>query len=320
MSGGKHSTRVSGTGRLQVTERDLAVLEALGSHRFLSAEQLQRLVLRCGLSRARRRLRALFDHGFVSRVSLDGLVSASLPAFVYELSAKGVAALREIEVPVSPSSLGKDGLRLVRHKYLVNDFYITAREATQGTPYAIANWRHEQELKVPSADGLGRIPKVAVKDPVSGAVAEVPFLPDAFFELTCPGGRSLAFFVEVDLATHALSVWRKRAHLYLAFHDPRRRLFRERFGREAFRLLIVTTNDYRGRSRCENIVRTIHQAVGSSNLFLATTLSNVTRGRLLFENVWRQPGGSGLLALVSREGTSIASVGSGGRVRVRPGK
>lgn len=51
---------------IQLGERDIAVLRALAVHRFLSGEQLHRLVFPSrDASLSRRRLRALFDHCLV---------------------------------------------------------------------------------------------------------------------------------------------------------------------------------------------------------------------------------------------------------------
>ena len=304
----KRFKRVSAPASMHLTDRDVAVLEALASHRLLSTVQLQRLVFQCSESRVCRRLRLLYDHGFVERVSVVAQPSKGVPAFVYVLAKRGTAALADIGVatPRGPSRTG--GVEFVRHRLEVNNFFITLTEAIRGTDYRLADWRHEQALKLPTADGRGRAEVVrhaTLAKPMS-------FLPDAYFELQISPDQSLAFFVEIDMATHAQRIWRERARLYTAYANPQLELFSRRFERQTFRLLIVTTPDYRRRSRCANIVSSILQTVGSSDLFLATTFDQIIPDQL-FGPIWRQPGSEARRSLLTNPGGQRRS-----RVTVQP--
>jgi hypothetical protein len=285
--------------QMHLTQRDIEVLEALAVHRFLSGEQLRLLVFGCSGSRTRRRLRALFDHGFVERISVVAQPTRGIPPFLYALTARGAEALDEVGVQAVGGGGGASDLspQTVRHRLIVNDVFIAVTTATRNTRYSLRNWRHEQDLKLAGDDGRGRAEQIqhpSLRRPTS-------FLPDAFFELDLGDGSTFAFFVEVDLATHAQRVWRERALLYTAYADPRTGLFRRRFGRETFRLLIVTTPDFRGRSRRDNILHSIHQTIGPSPLFLATTLNDLREDRIL-GGVWRIPGGNAAVSLLSGGG------------------
>ena len=292
---------------MHLTERDVEVLEALAVHRMLSGDQLRRLVFGCSGSRVRRRLRTLYDHGFVERISVTAQPARGIPPFVYELSAKGVEALGEIGVEAAKRGANGLSLQTVRHKLIVNDVYITLVEATRDTRYSVRGWRHEQDLKLTGEDGGGRGRAERVEHPT--LEKPLSFLPDGYFELDLGDGTSFAFFVEVDLATHAQRVWRERAKLYTAYADPQAGLFRRRFGRETFRLAIVTTPDYRGRSRRNNILDSIGRTVGASPLFLAATLDDLQAERILGP-VWKTPGRQRPVRLTDNIG--------GGGVVVRP--
>lgn len=292
---------------MHLTQRDVEVLEALARHRFLSGEQLRRLVFDCGGSRVRRRLRILYDHGFVERVSVVAQPTRGIPPFLYTLTSAGTEALNEIGTPAAGGGVNTLSLATVRHRLIVNDVFVTLTEAVRGRRFGIQDWRHEQELKLAREDGRGRVERI--EHPSLGGPAS--FLPDAYFELSLGDGSSFAFFVEVDLATHSQRVWRERARLYTAYADPRTGLFRRRFGRETFRLLIVTTPDYRGRSRCDNILTAIRQTVGATQLFLATTLDNLRADRML-GHVWKAAG--------SRQPVGLVDSGPVGGVVVRPAR
>lgn len=295
--------RVAQPKAIQLTERDVAVLEALWRHRGLSGNQVRRLVLRCGPSMARRRLRALYDHGFVERVRVAAVPTARIPPHVYCVTHRGMRLLPEllaqfcpdlmIEADSAPTASGLSGagLRFVRHRYLVNELRVTLEEACRSRGHYL-RWLHEEDLTAPTERGEGRRAEV-VRHPLLREPAT--FLPDAYCEVTLGTGESLRFFVELDLASHPQRIWRHRARLYAAYADPQVGLFRRRFGRETFRLLILTTPDYRRRSRCDNILRSICESLGRpSDMFLATTLDSLTAERIL-DRSWKAADGTGRL-------------------------
>jgi len=273
---------------IRLTERDALVLEALRGHRCLSADQLRRLVFRCGASMVRRRLRDLYDHGFVDRVRVAAAPTRGVPPFVYVLTRQGVDVLPDLLSRFRPDlaaawgqrpqvrGVGAAGLRFVVHRHIVNELHVVLEEAARERGYTV-RWQHEEDLMVVRQGNRQRAE--TVKD------ARLPkattFLPDGFFELRTAKGDCYAFFVEVDLSTHPQRVWRERARLYTVYGDPAAGLFRRRFGRETFRLAVITRNDYRQRSRCDNILRTIRQTVGPSDMFLGTTLGFLTADRIL---------------------------------------
>ncbi len=279
--------RASNPTPLRLEDRDVQVLAALATHRFLSGEQLHRLLFRCGGSMVRRRLRALFDHGFIDRVAILGQPSAGFPPFVYVLGKSGQVVLTEQGTACALETMSAVRLPQLRHRFLLNDFYVTLIEATRGTTHTIERWQAEEALLVHRDEGRGSAEQITD----ARLSRPAPFLPDAFFELRVGNGDSFGFFVEIDLATHSQRVWRHRARLYSVYADERLGLFRRRFGRETFRLLIVTTPDYRGRSRRDNILGSIRTEVGGTDMFLATTLPEVRSDRVL-ASIWHRADGT----------------------------
>ncbi len=293
---------------IRLTSRDQKVLAALAEHRLLSGDQLRRLVFQVSASKVRRRLRALYDHGLVRRMPILALPRQGIPPFVYTLSRDGVALLSGLGEMASETGTNGVGVQYIHHRYLVNEFYVTLVEASRAAECAVRGWRHEEALKVSRSRGglpqAERVEHPRLSEPTS-------FLPDAFFELDLGQDHSFAFFVEIDRATHPQRVWRKRAQLYAAYADTRAGLFKRRFGRETFRVLIVTTPDYRKRSRRDNILRSIQATIGTSDMFLATTFEQMTAVCVL-NRVWhRADGGNGMCSLL--DNTRVVVRGNGGQ-------
>lgn len=273
---------------IRLTRRDQEVLAVLAEHRLASGDQLRRLLFRASASKVRRRLRALFDHGLIERRPVVAVPTQGIPPFVYTLSNQGCGLLHDLGTTAPSIGAGGVGLRFVHHRYLVVEFYVSLVEASRQRKYGVRGWRHEEGLKVPASQG--GLPRAEMVEHPR-LQKRISFLPDGFFELDAGHGRSFAYFVEVDRATHPQRVWRERAQLYAAYADPRTGLYRRRFGRETFRLLIVTTPDYRRRSRRDNILKTIRNTIGPSDMFLATTFADMTGDRLLGP-VWRRADGT----------------------------
>ena len=307
-----------------LTERDAVAFDALWRHRCLSAEQLRRLVFRCGPSMLRRRLRALYDNGFIERVRVAAVPTQGVPPFLYTLTRSAAEILPELLgrfrpdlVPASGdfggvSGLAGAGLRFVSHRHIVNETHVVLEEAARVRGYGV-HWLHEEDLTI-GPTGNGKRAETVTHPVLTEATT---FLPDGFCELRLPGGRSFAFFIEVDMANHPQRVWRERAKLYTAYADPRTGYFRRRFGRETFRLAIITTNDYRQRSRCQNILRTIHQTIGQSDMFLGTTFDCLTSDRI-FGPCWRTADGTDRrVSLVGNENGPV-TLGKKPPVLVRP--
>lgn len=210
-----------------------------------------------------------------------------VPPFVYSLTrdSADLAAAdlgRQVSVPPSHSS----SIRFVAHHVGVCSFYATLCESLRGTDWSVGEWRHEWELKIADESGTTRAERVIVTDPETREERRLTVLPDAYFTMVGRSGTEHLFF-EFDRSTHPLERWRERALAFSAY--ARQGGFRGRFGGESFRVLVLTRPDFRGRSRCQNILQTIEQSVGATPLFLATTVDDLEQGSVL-DAIWREPG------------------------------
>ncbi len=65
-----------------------------------------------------------------------------------------------------------------------------------------------------------------------------------------------------------------------------------------FRVLIVTPPPYRKTSRRDNILRTITEAIGPSQLFLAADIDDATPEKIL-RAIWHRPGHTAPISLTA---------------------
>lgn len=169
---------------LVLTERDLELLTLTGLCRYVSTNQLGREFFPT-LDRARRRLRALFDAGYLG----VALASSTLPNLI-SLTRKGLAMVSETQPELS-SRLGFAGtirLQGVRHHLGVVDMrlYAAAIGTLRGSP--LVRW---------SNGGSERLKEL-------GLTAH-RLVPDGVAEFRAPQSR-VAVAIEVDLGTEALPV------------------------------------------------------------------------------------------------------------------
>ena len=307
---------------MRITDRDLDLLASLAQHRFLSGEQLGRLFFPgTDARRVRRRCRILFDHGLINRVAVTAQPTRGVPNYLYVLTDTG-AELVSASLGRPAQAYRLAGRRLISlcHQHLVNDFFVTMTQATRRGSWQLEQWKHEWALKVSDGKGGRRAERIRIEDPDQPQAQFVTVLPDAYFTLQQDNGQTHAFFFELDLSTHSLRRWRQRAFAFTNYADPDKgNRFQRRFGHPTFRVLVVTPRDQQQR-RTRNIVRTIEKAVGRSQLFLVTSLDQLTPDNgLIHAAIWHRVGGQRpgpmiqLSKVVVRKPTGSAS----GGVRVR---
>jgi hypothetical protein len=115
-------------------------------------------------------------------------------------------------------------------------------------------------------------------------------IPNAYFELRkSVDDSTYSFLLIVDLANNPLTVWKRRARSYAAYARMPS-CFQQQFGRDTFRLLIVTNPYFRALSRHCGIAQSIREEVDQSDLqlFLITTQPEVAEHTPLGK-IWRTP-------------------------------
>lgn len=262
---------------LEITKRDLSILELVRDYRFLNTEQIQALV---GGSRhnVTERLSRLFHHAYLDRPSHQRELRAEgYRVMIYALAPKGARFLACASghlAPV-PRHLGEDNKTAKRfylaHTLMVSQFRACLTLACREHPdVALASWR------VPET----RLARVMVER------LRVAVIPDAHFVLERSDGQGAHFFLEADRGTMTRARFLRKLQAYW-------RLRSGGFNATipgAFRVLTVTQS----RTRTENLRTTAvdadpkHQG---SHMFYFTTEGayDLQHPDTVLEHIWRTP-------------------------------
>ncbi len=299
-------TRSPQAGPLILTAEQMAILRFLAECRFLSLPQVARML---GITEksARRRLRVLFDASLVdvipvSRVALasadtpndTSLLFGSAPN-IYSLTASGSkAVIREglgrETAGRKPLSYGpKNGLFLA-HELAVRDVrvWLEVLRRKAGPGPQIGRWEVGQEAWI----GIG--------DPARNTTVR----PDAWFAYELNGGARplvLVGLAEIDRGTERGDRhWWAKLTGYRQLFDEQEAL-KAATGYVNARVLIFTPNVQRRDRLAATLVELVQQAnmpyESLSHFWLAEHA--VLNGEDLTAAVWRRPGVSALLPLVS---------------------
>ena len=133
---------------------------------------------------------------------------------------------------------------------------------------------------------FGAIPLAGVKfarwiafyEPAS---REVKLIPDGYVEFTMPSGVA-ALFLEIDLGTESLAVWREKTRKYLEFAVSGS--YRRAFGQDRFRVLVTAPSE----RRLESLRNTV--AAITEKIFRFATFDDALAR--FFSQVWLRPIGN----------------------------
>jgi hypothetical protein len=209
------------------TPRDMAMLMALDSYRYLDRGQLQALFF-SGSRSCQYRLRWLVDHGLVRTwrvVMRPGRVCRSS---IYLLSRRGAAALGEWLDEVPQPYLRRAEHALERRFHLVhqleaNQFFVhLAFAARELADHGLYHWVGEHGVQDAYAEGDERGP-----------------IPDGWGRLVTPD-REILIHLEWDRGTEQPRRLRAKLHAYTAY-------FADRAGASANQVLFVAPTEQRER-------------------------------------------------------------------------
>jgi len=240
-------------------ERDRHLLAELGVMRIIDREMAKVVAGFGSTTRANSRLLMLTRAGLLRRFFV-GSIGAGRKA-VYTLTPKGVDAVAaRLEGINRASGRLVVGDRFIEHQTGINEIYLALKYRPIPQPgVRLLRWR-------------------AFRRPLSEAIK---LTPDGYAELeTPPGVRAL--FLEVDLGTEALGVWRRKVseYLQLAVSSEFQRLFRQ----PQFRVLVVASSNARlQRLRSATAQQT-------DRIFRFATFEIINR-QGLFTPVWLRPRG-----------------------------
>lgn len=242
--------------RLMVQPRDRELLWQLYLMRMATRDQLMRAAGFGSVTRINTRLLALHRAGLLRRFFI-GFGAARMA--VYALSPKSAQL---IEVPCRGPRRKQDALLAADfsslHQLAINDVYCDLRFPRVPRPHIqFVNWLTFME---PLAENL-------------------PLIPDGFAEFKTPQGIDVSF-LEVDLGTEELKVWKEKAKHYVQLAASGE--FARKFKQARFRVLVLADSARR--------LTFIRQAVAevTQKIFWFAVLDEA-RGEAIFAPVWLRP-------------------------------
>jgi hypothetical protein len=262
---------------LEITKRDLQILEFVQDYRFLNTEQIQALV-GGSVRNVQERLSRLFQHAYLDRpLHQLELRNEGYRLMIYALAPKGARFIASALGYLAPISrhLGEDNRTAKRfhlaHTLMVSQFRACLTLACKGNPdVALASWRVPE--KSLARIRIGRF-RAAV-------------IPDASFSLERTDGQRAHFFLEADRGTMTQVRFLRKLQAYWLLSS------KKGFADipDAFRVLTITNSS----RRTENLrltAKTADPKHKGSRMFCFATQDayDLKHPEALLEHIWRTP-------------------------------
>jgi hypothetical protein len=277
---------------MQLTSRDVRVLNSVCDMRFLTREQVQQLLFSpSATSYCKRRLALLYHNAYLDRIFVPSTNVFGSTRAIYTLAPKGasvVARDRKVEVRELDwrASNNDRELYFMRHILALNDFRIRLTLAARRRGLSVL-WTDERTLR-------RREMKDYVEDPKDRG-RRLAVVPDGYFSLD-DGGHTSAFAVEIDRATVEEKPFKEKVRAYGEWKVTG--AYERRYGTKSLRVLWVVAEQTRDSARLERIIRWT-QAEGGRSLFWFAMLDELTPQTILEGQVWQKAGSEGVYSLLS---------------------
>ena len=269
---------------------DAEILTHLWTHRYLTTKMLAVLTGR-SLRTLWRRLRKLFDAGYLGRLPFRKGGSGRPSTVVHVLSGKGAAKVGEFvgeRVTYTPLKSKNREYQLAHH-LMVSHFRVALEAACRrSSDIELLGWREGAKIRR----------AVTIREGGRGEV-RYPIAPDGFFGLRDkrrPEGRQrLYFFFEADRSTMSHATFQKKlkGYMHLWLQEKQSELYKIK----AFRVLTVVEKTLswqqeKGLDRLSGLIRdarSIDPKGRLGELFYFTTQKQIdlTRPEALLEPIWR---------------------------------
>jgi Replication-relaxation len=284
--------RVKQPPAMVLMERDREILRRVYAYRLMTRGQIERLLFLpengqdhlTKTSKARKRLKLLYQHGYLERMPVPTASGSWAWRPVYRLARKGAELIASergttaSELPYWGRGDDKDhrstrvSSLFLEHTLAINDVRIAFTQAARAQGYRVEKWLDETHLKSEVMRDY-----VAVTNE-QGKSSRVPVIPDAYFILHL-GDRRAHFFLELDRATMTNGRWKTRVKAYQEY--LRSGKYQQRYQTRSLRILTITTTE----PRLANLKKTTERA-GGKDLFWFTTAEQVTANTVLFSPIW----------------------------------
>ncbi len=247
-------------------ERDRRLLSEIGVMRAIDRELAKRIAGFRSTTRANARLLALTRAGYLRRFFM-GTESGGTQA-LYTLSREGERM----------TGASFPGLRRKEDEVLIADFYVSHQLAVNRVHCALKY----EPIPFPDCRFLRF---VSFREPIAPGAS---LIPDGYAEVS-EGTKVLAMFLEVDLGSESLPVWRKKLGEYLRYAVSG--ISQRQWGLAQFRVLVVANTEERANSlRCATAALT-------DKIFWFTSFDSI-RSSGFWSPIWLRPKGDGPQALL----------------------
>jgi hypothetical protein len=244
---------------LVLQNRDLHLLKELAVMRVVDREQAKMVAPFQSTTRANARLLALTRAGLLRRFFLG--TSGGGKKALYAVSPDGA---KLAGVPYR-------GPRRRRDEVLVTDFFV-AHQLSINKVYCTLKYRPIPVENAKFVRWMSFFERLQ-----SG----LSLIPDGYVEIAHPTG-TLAAFLEIDLGTEGLTVWKGKVRQYLTYALSG--AFAKQFCQERFRVLVVANSERRLQS-----VRKV-VAAATEKIFWFTTIESIERDAF-WSLIWFRPKG-----------------------------
>ena len=251
--------------RLVLQPRDRRLMEELAIMRVADREQAKIIAGFGSTTRVNARLLRLTQAGLLKRFFM-GTTAGGAKA-LYSLSLNGA---RAVGVPLRGPQRRRDEAIIadffVEHQLAVNEAYCRLKFQALPPEILFRRW-------------------LAFSEPVTQGLK---LIPDGYVELETPVG-TIGAFLEVDLGTESLTVWKEKVRQYLQLAVSGE--FKRRFGEERFRVLVIAHSERR--------LHSIRQAVATitDKLFWFGDQKTIQE-KDFFDPIWFRPKGNSTEPLI----------------------
>ncbi|GIL13919.1 MAG: hypothetical protein BroJett038_26390 [Chloroflexota bacterium] len=263
---------------MRLTDRDKRILEAVHSFDGLLADYQIRALFFTGKTQMQIRTKLLFQHGYLARP--DRRRRAALPCMVYWLTQQGAAYIAGLAGQARQELVWRREPKWsqIEHDLSVNDLRITIIQTCRATPaLTLEQW-------IPQSAFWAYPDTVEYVEP-PGKTLKRRVRPDGYCVISLHQKRFRLLW-ELDRRTEDNPRF-VREKVYPGLAYLRSAAYRQRFGYNAGKWLLVTT----GERRLANMKRQTEQAVGrDAKVFYFTTLPQINPDTILTAPIWLRGG------------------------------
>jgi hypothetical protein len=297
-----------------MTDRDKAIIRAVYTHRALTRPQIEDLLFppdngqshRTKTSRARHRLKLLYQHGYLFRDQQPTKTRFGSKPLVYFIDKKSVPLLAD-ELGVFPEDIdwhprnNNVGWMFLDHLLATNDVRIAIEVAAENKSLKLSKWSDEKTLKSREMRD-----SVVIVGP-NGSRIKASIVPDGHF---CLEGEDSEYhhFLEVDMGTETgLSSkfgrrdFSRKIRGYIAYwkHGLYQKKYDPQHQHDNLPMWVLTITT--GPKRLANL-KAVAESAGAHDSFYFTTFDRVVAKSVLTEPIWEIAGFNGHYPLLQITG------------------